>query len=290
MIDPWSLVIPHRQRLLVVARRRLASPADAEDVVSEAMLRVATHPGLDPARVGAMLTSVVVRLCADEGRRRGVESGNLARLVSVPSDPLADVDDTAEARYLSTVRLTKAEAAVLRARMFGMFPREVAAGLGMSVSGARHALERARRKIVAAWKATLGILGLSWLRRLAPVSGAVMLAALVLTLADRPPPAVQEEPVAGKASAGLLDLPRTPLPPSLGVVLASEREHPVPMPVASSPSATVVRVPGVRGEGFAVGDQVVVVDTSRATVAHVVRCVKGGVEVWPESGSVTCRT
>lgn len=59
------MVLPHRQRLLRLARLRAASPADAEDCVQEALLRVATHARLDQKRVGGLLTTIVLNLCAD---------------------------------------------------------------------------------------------------------------------------------------------------------------------------------------------------------------------------------
>lgn len=62
----WS----DRDRLLAIARRRVASTAEAEDVVSEAMTRALECPDVDPARAAAWLTAVTIRLCIDHSRDR----------------------------------------------------------------------------------------------------------------------------------------------------------------------------------------------------------------------------
>jgi DNA-directed RNA polymerase specialized sigma24 family protein len=118
----WHLVWQHRPDLLRVARRRTPTLADAEDCVSEAMLRTALHPCLDQDRVGAFLTAVTVRLCADVHRDR-VRTARIAsrhsgddRLVPTPE---ALVCDRAEASWLAsqvTRALTPRERAAVRAR------------------------------------------------------------------------------------------------------------------------------------------------------------------------------
>jgi RNA polymerase sigma-70 factor (ECF subfamily) len=139
----WDLVWPHRDALLRIARRRTVSAHDAEDCVSEAMLRTVLHPALDPARVGAFLTAVTVRLCADLHRDRARcdrlaarQSGD-DRLVPTPE---AEVCDRAEALWLAGVlvrSLSPRERAAIRARADGDRPDGVAA---------RAALTRARTK------------------------------------------------------------------------------------------------------------------------------------------------
>ncbi|MDQ1711910.1 MAG: hypothetical protein QOE45_1360 [Frankiaceae bacterium] len=150
--DRWDLVWPHYDDLLRVARRRTPCAADAEDCVSEAMLRTVLHPGLDVARVGAFLTAVTVRVCADLHRDRArsaraaaVRSGD-DRLVPTPE---AVVCDRAEATWLAGLlcrSLSAREEAALRARAAGVPPREAGAALGVSVKAADAALTRARSK------------------------------------------------------------------------------------------------------------------------------------------------
>src|SRR4051794_10166902 len=43
----WDLVLPHRERLLRIALRRLPSLQDAEDCVQEALIRAACTANLD---------------------------------------------------------------------------------------------------------------------------------------------------------------------------------------------------------------------------------------------------
>jgi DNA-directed RNA polymerase specialized sigma24 family protein len=123
--ERWDLVWPHYDDLIRVARRRTPCAADAEDCVSEAMLRTVLHPGLDHDRVGAFLTAVTVRVCADLHRDRtrwarvaAVHSGD-DRLVPTPE---AVVCDRAEAVWLARLlarSLSPAEHAAVRARAAG---------------------------------------------------------------------------------------------------------------------------------------------------------------------------
>ena len=60
-----ALVLEHRKRLQRLVRTRLPEPCDAEDVVQEALIRAVCFADLDEARVGALLTTTALRLCAD---------------------------------------------------------------------------------------------------------------------------------------------------------------------------------------------------------------------------------
>lgn len=68
--DCWLTVWAHRERLLRIACTRLADPAEAEDVVSEAVLRGACQGYHDAANLGAWLTTVTVNLCYESYRER----------------------------------------------------------------------------------------------------------------------------------------------------------------------------------------------------------------------------
>lgn len=143
MTERWDLVWAHYDDLIRVARRRTPCAADAEDCVSEAMLRTVLHPGLDLDRVGAFLTAVTLRACADLYRDRSrservaaVRSGD-DRLVPTPE---AVVCDRAEAVWLAGLlarSLSPAEHAAVRARAAG--------GVAGGAAGAA-ALTRARAK------------------------------------------------------------------------------------------------------------------------------------------------
>lgn len=293
MTDPWAMSEEHRERLMRIARRRTFSREDAEDIVQEAMLRVATFTDLDPERLGQLLTSVTVRLCADLARHREVAGRKMPEMLPVPGDPLTDMLDEAEARWLASVPLTKVERTLFLARVHGLYPSEVAASLGLSVASAKSALVRARRKILAAWRATLGLLGLPRLRRLIlPVGGAAVLAASVLLLAPPTPeptwlakPVAEEQPQPARrvllrrivASSATL---RSTRPPASAV--------PASRPPASELPSPDVTVPAFDGPVWHRGTGAYV-DTEEDPVHRVQRCLANGLDVDLRHASVTCR-
>jgi len=79
----WELVIPHRGSLVRMARRHGAG-TDAEDLAQEALLRAASQPGLDPARVHSYLAKVVMNLAIDLHRRAAKEKALLAHASLAP--------------------------------------------------------------------------------------------------------------------------------------------------------------------------------------------------------------
>jgi RNA polymerase sigma-70 factor (ECF subfamily) len=142
----WNAVWAHRDDLLRVARRRTPCAADAEDCVSEAMLRTVLYPGLDLDRAGAFLTAVTVRVCADLHRERA-RSARVAAQRSgddrLEPTPEAVVCDRAEALWLARVvarSLSPRERAAVRARAEGVTLH------GLSAKAAHAALTRARTK------------------------------------------------------------------------------------------------------------------------------------------------
>jgi hypothetical protein len=113
------------------------------------MLRTVLHPGLDLDRVGAFLTAVTVRVCADLYRDRSrsarvaaVRSGD-DRLVPTPE---ALVCDRAEAVWLAGLlarALSPAEHAAVRDRAAGVAPG--GAALARARAKARPAVRAAAR-------------------------------------------------------------------------------------------------------------------------------------------------
>ncbi|WP_414637562.1 RNA polymerase sigma factor [Amycolatopsis sp.] len=100
----WELVWRHRPELVRIAARRVGNIHDAEDVVSEALVRAARFANLEDGRVGAWLTAVTVRLCVDLHRARAVElrwTSRAAAVTAAPVDPSADeqVCDRAHAAW-----------------------------------------------------------------------------------------------------------------------------------------------------------------------------------------------
>lgn len=149
----WAAAWAHRDRLLRIARSRLASPDDAEDCVQEAIIRCAVAPDVDLARVGALLTTITVRLCVDVHRSHACAGRAYSRLESatttfVPADDDAVCDRVDAARVAPSLdRLGARERAVIEARAAGFGPAEAARALGITVKAAESAFTRARVKI-----------------------------------------------------------------------------------------------------------------------------------------------
>ncbi|CUU55617.1 RNA polymerase sigma-70 factor, ECF subfamily [Parafrankia irregularis] len=152
--DRWSLVLPHRERLVHIARRRLPSTADAEDCAQEALVRAAGFRNLDSHRVGQFLTTTVLRLCVDHHRARMRADRAMARSVAAPSDPGPEDStcDRAEALWLldQTRRLRGRERQIMMARAAGRTTRQAADDLSISVKAAEGAFTRGRARLLAA--------------------------------------------------------------------------------------------------------------------------------------------
>jgi len=170
----WALVLPHSDRLRRIARRRLGSADEADDVVQEALLRAVTFPGLDEAYVGQFLTTVTVRLCADvqRDRTRQLRVGVRDAIRTVaPHDPHDTLLDHAEARWLydRMAELPQRESAVVLARARGLSVREAATHLGLGVKSAEAALTKARHRM-RRMAHSASLTGLALLRRFKDVA------------------------------------------------------------------------------------------------------------------------
>lgn len=149
----WALAWAHRERLLKIARSRLASAADADDCVQDAIIRCALAPDVDVTRVGALLTTITVRLCVDMHRSQACATRAFGRLGSVTAASLPAEDDAVcdrldAARVAPSLDLLgKRERAVVEARAAGLRPAETARVLGITVKAAECAFARARTKI-----------------------------------------------------------------------------------------------------------------------------------------------
>jgi RNA polymerase sigma factor (sigma-70 family) len=143
----WADIAAHRERLVRIARRRCPSREDAEDVVQEAMVRCATFEGIDPQRLGAFLTTVTVRLCADIYREAARSQRAASRLdlddVPAPEDEVLRAADAAViGRVLAT--LPDKQRAVLVDRASGMSVTQIGRRHALSYKAAESALSRAR--------------------------------------------------------------------------------------------------------------------------------------------------
>lgn len=147
-----------RPRLVALAHRMLGSPADAEDAVQEAWLRLARQ---DPAAIDNLagwLTTVVGRLCIDVLRTR--RSGPETRYEEHLPDPvvtedeegpeeraaLADSVGLALLVVLESLRPEERLAFVLH-DMFGVPFAEIAQIIGKSTDATKMLASRARGKV-----------------------------------------------------------------------------------------------------------------------------------------------
>lgn len=161
--DRWAWVVPHREQLLVIARRRTASDADAEDCVHEAMICAVERENLDRERVGGFLCTTVLRLIVNKhrDRERAYRAGVREWQRQLP--PMSHEESICqreEARWLvdrlSDVR--GREAQLLQARGHGMSVSDFATAEGISVKAAENAWARVRSKGQRALAATAALL------------------------------------------------------------------------------------------------------------------------------------
>ncbi|HYH13012.1 MAG TPA: RNA polymerase sigma factor SigJ [Thermomicrobiales bacterium] len=148
----------HRPRLRAVAFRMLGSPADADDAVQDAWLRISRADTSNVENMEAWLTSVVARVCLNQlrSRRRRREEP----LIRVP-DPIISPDsglDPEESALLADgvglallvvlESLTPAERlSFVLHDMFGVPFGEIASMLDRSPEAARQLASRARRRV-----------------------------------------------------------------------------------------------------------------------------------------------
>ncbi|MEU9093781.1 RNA polymerase sigma factor [Streptomyces sp. NPDC087901] len=146
----WSLLMTHRDRILRLARSRLADAQEAEDCVQEALLRAATFRNLDENRIGPFLTTVTLRLCTDVHRRderhRRLLRATWMQQAAGPEEQICAAYE--EAWVLRQVeRLAGREQEVILARVNGISTREFASRLGISDKAAESAFTRARARL-----------------------------------------------------------------------------------------------------------------------------------------------
>ncbi len=290
--DRWSQALAHRERLLALARARVVVAEDAEDVVQEAMLRCATFERLDDERLGQFLTSVTLRLCVDEHRRRET-AARLARKLPVdPDEPGADepVCARAEATWAAELvrELPATQQAIIEARANGLSYEEISRRRRTSYKSVESAVARARSTVRRALAGSLGVVGV--LRRHADPSAVAAVGCVAAAVAigvgsvpatparpaatptvRRVEPATRTAGLAGPPAAVRLvrpaDVARAATPPRLPAVRP-----------AASPS------PYVTVPGYSVGPDER--DDEYSTQERVIHCVTYGVALTP---SVHCR-
>lgn len=150
--ERWRLAWAERPLLLAMARSRVGWH-EAEDVVSEALLRAQHAADVPTPALRSWLVTTTLRLCADAHRahardvRRGQKlAGRALTTVPGPEDEVADRD---HARWLADeiTRLpaTQAEAITLRSAGYGV--SSIAGRMGLPYKAVESLLSRARRSL-----------------------------------------------------------------------------------------------------------------------------------------------
>ena len=158
----------HRERLLAIATRLLGSPAEAEDTVQEAWIRLSRTDPSAVENLGGWLTTVVSRVAIDQLRARAghdtpLEEVDRAHLVST-SDDLDPETETMLAESIGTALLVVLETLGPAERLafvlhdsFALPYADIAEILGRSEAATKQLAHRARVKVQGADPSTAGI-------------------------------------------------------------------------------------------------------------------------------------
>jgi RNA polymerase sigma factor (sigma-70 family) len=171
---PWEVFQRERARLIGLARHCGARPEDAEDIVSEAMLRVAVVDDLDVERLPALLSAVVRNLTVDRHRATVREQRLRQRIAGRETFTAPDhgeaVCDRDAARWVARrIRhLNGSQRAVLVLKADGMSVGEVARHLGLRYKAVENALHRGRTTLRAAARGALVVAGIVGVRARRP--------------------------------------------------------------------------------------------------------------------------
>ena len=288
----WELVLPHRERLVRLARGLVHDPGDAEACVQEALTRCVTFPTLDEANVAAFLVATTRRLCADHHRGHARTSRVAARLSGrAVAEPGPDevVCDRAEAAWVSErlADLPGRQRDVVLARAAGHSPQEIAERLAVSYKTVETLLYRVRVRARAELERAYAVVALGtarWSRTdwtaLGAASVAVVAAGAALMLAPPPAPATAES----VPSAAVLPTPeRAPAPSrTTGAGVPGSRHLPPPRPTSrpsgtGSPSLPPVSLSPCAFPPY-LADPCVSPDPSKTPGAEVLDCVRYGID------------
>ena len=228
MVDDerWSVAWEHRARLRAIARKRLPTSEDPDDVVSEAFVRLGLHPEISADSVAAWLTTVVINLCADRHRRLATQRALLARAELQPDQvagPEEEVCSRHEARWLASrlSALPDRQARALHLRAQGLDNGAVARHLEVSVATVEGLVKRSR----------------AVMKEILQAAGGLVAAAFVLSRR----PGKRAAFVALSMAAAMLVLPwatpeRAPLP---GASLPGPQQHSLAVQARTRPLAVL---------------------------------------------------
>lgn len=248
--DRWLEAWQQHDRLLRIARRRVPTREDAEDVVAEAIQRAGAQEDLPVSAIPAWVTRVTINLCIDRQRRLATQRAALHRAELRPEAVPTHEEEVlarAEAVWLAgkIVDLPPRQALAVRLRADGVSTGDIAVRLGLSQASVDGLLKRSRSALRQALQAAGALVAAMWGaasygRRPTAVKLAsltVLLALLPWSLgpgapadpASSPPPAVRTQPfVVAPAQPGAVraDLARRAAPSSAGAAAGSPYSPP----------------------------------------------------------------
>lgn len=200
----WAVAWAERARLLHIARLRVPTKEDAEDVVAEAIARVGTQQNLPLSAVPAWLTRVVVNLCVDRQRRLKTQRAALERAELRPEPVPSHEDDVvarAEALWVAAAvqDLPERQATTLRLRADGLDNGAIARRLDLSVASIEGLVKRSRSVLREALRAAGAVAVALWAmarasRRPATIVAAASVALLLAIVPWTGPPGDLETP------------------------------------------------------------------------------------------------
>ncbi|MGH3744907.1 MAG: RNA polymerase sigma factor [Mycobacteriales bacterium] len=164
--ERWAAAWEHRPLLLGLARQRVESH-DAEDVVSEAMLRAATTGDLRAEALRPWLVTTTLRLCADDHRRsvRDRRRNQLLAAWEPETAPAPDEEvlDLVHAEWLATQidRLPERQARALWLRAHGHDIASIAIQMVLPYKTVESLLSRGRHSL-RGWAGAALLVLLGW--------------------------------------------------------------------------------------------------------------------------------
>jgi RNA polymerase sigma-70 factor (ECF subfamily) len=148
------LVTSHQRPLSAYARRMVASPQDADDIVQETLLRLWTRADrfdATAARLTTWLHRVAHNLCIDAQRRSGrLQPLEAGEETAGHASPEAEGEQTERQQWLqqALARLPERQrSALLLCHYQGLSNREAGEVLGVGVEALESLLSRARRQL-----------------------------------------------------------------------------------------------------------------------------------------------
>ncbi len=151
VINTHTLTNEFLSRLRGFVRKRVRVQQDAEDVVQEVLSKLVQHaPSIDDEAVHAWLFTVARRAIIDRGRAAR-KAGQLPDELPIADEFAADstvITDLARCMEPMLATLDADERALLQqVDMAGQSQADIARELGMSMSGLKSRVQRARKKL-----------------------------------------------------------------------------------------------------------------------------------------------